>query len=85
MKLRVRVGTGRSRSEVLEPGEFEKKATDLIVHVCARREQGEANRDVVKLLAEHFKVHKDRVRILAGQTSSKKLIEIIINTPNANE
>jgi len=76
MKLRVRVGAGKSKAEVLTPGEFEKKTTDLIVHVSGRREHGEANRDVVKLLAEHFKVPKDNVRIIAGETSSKKMIEI---------
>jgi len=78
MKLRVRVGAGKSRAEVLPPSEFEKKTTDLVVHVSGRREHGEANRDVVKLLAEHFKVPKDKVRIIAGETSSKKMVEIRI-------
>lgn len=38
---------------------------------------GKANEAVVRVLAEHFKVPKSRVRIIAGHTSREKIVEIV--------
>ncbi len=38
--------------------------------------EGRANEAIVRVLAEHFKVPKSRVRILAGQSSREKIVEI---------
>jgi uncharacterized protein (TIGR00251 family) len=37
---------------------------------------GRANREVVELLARYFSVAKASVKVLRGQTSRKKLVEI---------
>ena len=48
------------------------------VKVHSPPEKGKANDEVIELLAEHFKVKKSKVRILKGETSRDKLIEITI-------
>ncbi|HSD12251.1 MAG TPA: DUF167 domain-containing protein [Patescibacteria group bacterium] len=40
-------------------------------------EKGKANKDVVDMLAEHFKVPKSCVILLRGETSSKKRFKIM--------
>ena len=46
------------------------------VAVRARAQEGKANEAVIELLAEYFSVPKSTVKIIRGQTSRKKLIEI---------
>lgn len=38
---------------------------------------GEANKQLIEVLAKHFKVPKGRVRIIRGETSRLKLVEIV--------
>ena len=47
------------------------------VSVHAPAQEGKANEAVIELLAEHFSVPKSTVKIIRGQTSRRKLIEII--------
>jgi uncharacterized protein (TIGR00251 family) len=46
------------------------------MHVHASAREGKANRAVIDLLAEYFSVPKSAVRILRGESSRKKLVEI---------
>lgn len=39
--------------------------------------RGRANHELVKILSRYFKVEPSRVRIVSGQNSRKKIIEII--------
>ena len=38
--------------------------------------EGRANEAIIKLLAEHFKVSRSRVRLISGATSKRKMFEI---------
>ncbi|MFQ5681827.1 MAG: DUF167 domain-containing protein [Candidatus Binatia bacterium] len=38
--------------------------------------EGKANKALVKLLADHFSVPKSSIRIIRGQSSRRKLVEI---------
>ncbi len=38
--------------------------------------KGEANRAIIKALAEYFKISPSRVNIVSGHTSKNKIIEI---------
>lgn len=49
---------------------------EYLVSVPAPARDGKANRAVRELLARHFSVPKTNVRIIRGQSSRKKLIEI---------
>ncbi len=48
----------------------------LVASVQAPARQGKANEALIELLAGYFSTSKSSVRIIRGQTSRKKLIEI---------
>ncbi len=48
----------------------------LIASVQAPARQGKANEALIQLLAGYFSTSKSSVRIIRGQTSRKKLVEI---------
>ena len=50
--------------------------TDYRVSVHAPAQDGEANRVLVELLAQHFDVPKTTIRIVHGHSSRRKLVEI---------
>lgn len=50
--------------------------TEFRVAVRAPAQEGAANRAVIEALAEFFAVPKSTIRIVRGQSSRKKLIEI---------
>lgn len=47
------------------------------VYVTVAPEQGKANKKMIELLAEYFKVSKSQVRIIKGEISRNKIVEII--------
>lgn len=69
--FKVRAHPGARRTGVEEIGEREFK-----VHVCARPEKGEANREVVEALADHLGLSISRIRIVRGAKSRVKLVEV---------
>ncbi len=69
MKVRVKPGSKKELVRELSEGEFE-------VRVCAPPERGRANERLIELVAEHFGVSKSRVRIVRGERSREKLLEI---------
>ena len=69
-KLKIKVITNAKRNEVVE-GEGMLK-----VYVNAPPVDGKANKVVAEVLAEHFKVRKNCVKILRGEKSKEKVIEI---------
>jgi uncharacterized protein (TIGR00251 family) len=56
---------------------------NLKIKVQAPPEDGKANRAVIQLLAKHFKVPKNRIKIIAGEKSHQKIIEVF-DLPNDN-
>lgn len=54
-----------------------KNGDPLRVYVNQPPEDGRANDAVIKLLAEHFKISKSKIKIIKGEKSRKKIIEII--------
>ncbi|MDP3057054.1 MAG: DUF167 domain-containing protein [bacterium] len=47
------------------------------VYVTVAPEQGKANKKMIELLAEYFKVSKSQIRIIKGEMSRNKIVEII--------
>jgi uncharacterized protein (TIGR00251 family) len=39
-------------------------------------EKGKANKELIDLLADYFKISKSQIEIIGGKTSSRKIIEI---------
>lgn len=72
MKYSVKVKPGARKSEVLLIAE-----NLITVAVHAIPEKGKANKELIQLLSEYFKVPKSRVVILKGETGRNKIVEII--------
>ena len=61
----------RAHVESLESG-------GLRVAVTAPPREGRANAAVIAALAEHFHISRSRVRIVRGERSRKKVVEITV-------
>ncbi len=70
MIVEIRVATNSSKPRIEETPE------GLKVRVKAKPVEGEANREIIERLAEHFNVKKSAVRILRGASSKRKTVEI---------
>jgi len=51
-------------------------STEFLVSVKEPAVGGRANKAVINLLAEYFKISRNRINILVGQTTKSKIIEI---------
>jgi hypothetical protein len=49
----------------------------ILAGLKSKPEKGEANKELIKKLAEHFNIHSSRVRILSGFKSKNKIVEIL--------
>lgn len=58
-------------------GKINVSGDEISISIKSLPERGRANRELVKKLAAHFGVSKDRVRIISGLTSRKKIVEIL--------
>lgn len=66
----------------VKPNAKEEKVEEISPGVCKVSikeppRQGRANLALIEALAKHFEVPPSRVRIISGQTSKQKIIEII--------
>lgn len=68
--LQIRVVTNSSKQEVTPCRDY------LKVKVTAKPVEGEANQEVIELLAAYFKTEKKNVKILKGAKSKRKTIEV---------
>ena len=66
------------KQQVLALGGIDANDGELYkVYVTVAPEQGKANKKMIDLLAEYFKVSKSQIRIIKGEISRNKIIEII--------
>ena len=72
MTLRVKVIARSPRTEIV--GELSDGT--LKVKVAAPADQGKANAELCRFLAEHYGVTRAAVTILSGKTSPRKLVKI---------
>ena len=72
MKVQVKVKPNSRVEEVSRDGDI------FLVRVKEPPKEGKANKAVVKLLAEYFKVPQHSVRVVSGLGSKNKVIEILI-------
>lgn len=67
--LKVITGSSQQKVEKISKGDYK-------VWVRAIPEKGKANQEIVEILADFFKIDKQRISIISGRTTSRKLIEI---------
>jgi len=70
MKVSIKVIPNAKKNEVSQEGE------KLKVRVTAPAVDGRANKAVIEILAEFFKIKKNHVRIIKGEKSREKIVEI---------
>ena len=58
-------------------GRLEVEGNEIAISIKSPPERGRANRELVKKLAGHFGVAEDRIRIVSGLASRKKLVEVL--------
>ena len=71
MRIKVKVKPGASENEVKKIDEnlYEVRTTTI-------PEKGKANEKVVELLSDFFDVPKSKIKIVKGQTSREKEVEV---------
>ncbi|MFX0138980.1 MAG: DUF167 domain-containing protein [Candidatus Hodarchaeota archaeon] len=52
------------------------------IWVKSKPERGKANKELIKLLADHFKVQQNQIQIIQGLKSRNKKIKISLNPIN---
>jgi len=71
LKIQVKVKPGSKNEEVTQKGDT------LIVTTKEPPKEGRANRQVIKLLAKHFKVPQNQVKLVSGFKKRDKVVEIV--------
>lgn len=66
------------------PNAFEKKVEkladgSLVISVKEPPIKGQANRAIIRALADYFRVDQSRIRLVSGYSSAEKLFEITVN------
>ncbi len=72
MRIEARVITRAKKEEIEKISENSYR-----VKVATPPEKGKANKRVIKLLSEKLGIKKQDIRIISGETSSRKILEII--------
>ncbi|NTW22664.1 DUF167 domain-containing protein [Candidatus Falkowbacteria bacterium] len=74
LRLKVRPGAQATEAKGILAGE---EGDTIKVDVAAAPEQGKANLELVRYLADWFSVAKDQVKIVSGAGDKVKLVKII--------
>ncbi len=57
-------------------GKIQVNGEDITICVKSKPVRGKANRELVETLADYFGLPKDKVHIISGLKSTKKVVEI---------
>jgi len=71
MYVRVLVHPDSKKERILQASE-----TEYTISVREKAERNQANRKIVEIIASEFNVEEDRVRIVSGHRSQRKIISI---------
>lgn len=56
---------------------FHVENNEIKISLKSKPELGKANRELTKSLSEHFNVSTNKIKILSGFSSRKKVVEIL--------
>ena len=73
MRIYIKVSPRSSKKEVIKISEGEYK-----VKLTAPPVDGEANKMLVKILADFFDVSKSSINIVGGKTAKTKIVDILL-------
>jgi uncharacterized protein (TIGR00251 family) len=55
---------------------IEVNGNEIYISIKSPPERGKANKELVKKLSSYFDVPEDKIRIISGLTSRKKIVEV---------
>ncbi|MGI0046029.1 MAG: DUF167 domain-containing protein [Nitrosotalea sp.] len=55
---------------------IEVKGDQIKIGVMVRPQRGEANAEIIKKIANYFQVHRSNVRLVSGQKSRNKIVQV---------
>jgi uncharacterized protein (TIGR00251 family) len=76
MKLSVKVIVNSKNSDIIEDGIDLFGDRFLKIKVNQPPEDGKANKEVIRLIAQYFGIKVRNIRIIKGETSTNKIIEV---------
>jgi len=56
---------------------FHVENNEIKISLKSKPQLGKANRELIKSLSEHFKISTNKIKILSGFSSRKKVVEIL--------
>ena len=56
---------------------FQVKGNEIKISIKSKPEFGKANRELLKLLSNYFQVSSDKIKIIHGTKSRKKIVYIL--------
>jgi uncharacterized protein (TIGR00251 family) len=56
---------------------FQVKGNEIKISVKSKPELGKANRELIKLLSNYFQILSDKIKIILGAKSRKKIVYIL--------
>jgi uncharacterized protein len=72
MLIKVKVSPGCKKDEIVK----KKKDDEFEVRVKEKAEKGRANRAVIKVLADYFKIDELKIKLIKGFKERNKIFEI---------
>lgn len=76
IKITIKVIAGSKTNEIIDNGLDDLGRRNFKVKVNQPAEDGKANQAVIAMIADYFKIKKNAVRIINGELSRNKIIEI---------
>lgn len=71
MRIRINIKTGKKEQKVIK-----KNDSEFEVWVKARPIRGAANKELIQVLARHFKIKITEVSLISGLRGKNKMLEI---------
>ena len=72
MKFNITIKPNSTKGPLIVP----QPDGSLTIYIREIASDGQANEAAIRLISKHFKIPKSRIKIIRGQTSKHKLIEI---------
>lgn len=70
MKINVKVITGAKKQEI------KKEDNGFKIYLKSKPKKGKANKELITLLADYFNIPKNSIKIIKGEFSRNKIIEV---------
>lgn len=74
MKILVTVKPGSSQEKIVE-NVLDENTCEVTIWTHARAHDGEANKKVIEILSDYYKVPKTSITLVRGATSKQKTFE----------